>query len=128
MTKNETLLGDLRGGLCSSGLCKQLRSVAADEIERLQRELAVNQEFHNIDDVVEIRKLRNALRYWLPDEAMIPKGHEVAWNEHVELIPEHRRSPSEPSGTGCWQCEGKGCPDCLPHQPVRTTAQHSPEK
>ena len=27
---------------------------------------------------------------------------------------------AEPSGTGCWQCEGKGCPDCLPHQPVRT--------
>lgn len=31
----DTLLGDLRGGLCSSGLCRQLRAVAADEIERL---------------------------------------------------------------------------------------------
>lgn len=37
-SKPEVLLGDLRGGLCSSGLCKQLRSVAADEIERLTRE------------------------------------------------------------------------------------------
>ena len=36
--KPEVLLGDLRGGLCSSGLCKQLRSVAADEIERLTQE------------------------------------------------------------------------------------------
>jgi 16S rRNA U516 pseudouridylate synthase RsuA-like enzyme len=35
LTKQETLLGDLRHGLCSSGLCKQLRGVAADEIERL---------------------------------------------------------------------------------------------
>lgn len=37
--ENETLLGDLREGQCSSGLCKQLRSVAADELERLQREV-----------------------------------------------------------------------------------------
>lgn len=38
----------------------------------------------------ENERLRIALRYWLPDETMIPKGHEVAWNEHVALIPEHR--------------------------------------
>ena len=39
-SKPEVLLGDLRGGLCSSGLCKQLRSVAADEIERLDSDAA----------------------------------------------------------------------------------------
>lgn len=38
----------------------------------------------------EIERLRTALRYWFPDETMIPEGHEVAWNEHVTLIPEHR--------------------------------------
>lgn len=38
----------------------------------------------------EAERLRIALRYWLPDETMIPAGHEIAWNEHVELIPEHR--------------------------------------
>lgn len=37
-SKPEVLLGDLRGGLCSSGLCKQLRTVAAQEIEELMRE------------------------------------------------------------------------------------------
>ena len=36
--KPEVLLGDLRAGICSSGLCRQLRAVAADEIERLTRE------------------------------------------------------------------------------------------
>jgi hypothetical protein len=54
MTKNEILLGDLRQGLCSSGLCKELRSVAADEIERLttQRDnyaTAVNSKQAKID-------------------------------------------------------------------------------
>lgn len=39
-TNPDTLLGDLRVGLCSSGLCKQLRAVAATEIERLTQELA----------------------------------------------------------------------------------------
>jgi len=34
-TERPVLIGDLREGLCSSGLCKQLRAVAADEIERL---------------------------------------------------------------------------------------------
>lgn len=34
--KPEVLLGDLRDGICSSGLCRQLRAVAADEIERHQ--------------------------------------------------------------------------------------------
>ena len=37
-----------------------------------------------------IEKLETALRYWFPDETLIPEGHEVAWNEHVQLIPEHR--------------------------------------
>lgn len=37
-SKPEVLLGDLRRGVCSSGLCRQLRAVAADEIERLMRE------------------------------------------------------------------------------------------
>lgn len=37
--KPEVLLGDLRGGLCSSGLCRQLRAVSADEIERLRAAL-----------------------------------------------------------------------------------------
>lgn len=47
--------------------------------------------------LAQIERLRVALRYWLPDETMIPAGHEIAWNEHVELIPEHRRSePQEP--------------------------------
>ena len=49
--------------------------------------------------VLENARLRNALRYWLPDETMIPAGHEVAWNEHVALIPEHRRTDSIPAGT-----------------------------
>lgn len=39
-----------------------------------------------------IAALERALRYWLPDETMIPAGHEIAWNEHVQLIPEHRAS------------------------------------
>ena len=37
-----------------------------------------------------VEKLEAALRYWFPDEILIPEGHEVAWNEHVQLIPEHR--------------------------------------
>lgn len=45
----------------------------------------------------EIERLKIALRYWLPDETMIPEGHEVAWNEHVQLIPEHRDCAVEPS-------------------------------
>lgn len=45
----------------------------------------------------ENERLKNALRYWLPDETMIPAGHEVAWNEHVALIPEHRRSVGDES-------------------------------
>lgn len=43
-----------------------------------------------------IERLKTALRYWLPDETMIPEGHEVAWNEHVQLIPEHRDCAVEP--------------------------------
>jgi len=100
--KPDVLLGDLRGGMCNSGLCRQLRAVAADEIERWQTMANANAAaFNEIKRTVvrmdaEIERLRNALRYWLPDETMIPAGHEVAWNEHVALIPEHRRTDSIP--------------------------------
>ena len=30
--------------------------------------------------------LLEALRYWLPDETMIPAGHEAKWNEAVAAI------------------------------------------
>lgn len=30
--------------------------------------------------------MAKGLRYWMPDETMIPKGHETAWNRHVELL------------------------------------------
>lgn len=45
-------------------------------------------------------RLKNALRYWLPDETMIPPGHEVAWNEHVQLIPEHRTTSNQETRNG----------------------------
>lgn len=40
--------------------------------------------------------LERALRYWMPDETLIPAGHKVAWNEHVGLIPEHRAYVTTP--------------------------------
>ena len=137
------------------------REEAADEIERLMRELVVNQEFHNIDDVVEIRKLRAALVairkeenergntggvIWylaadalgdLPDEPVGELSEEACADlcrrlKQLGVCGDTRRNilirewfneqqcTVKSSGTGCWQCEGKGCPDCLPHQPVRT--------
>lgn len=34
----------------------------------------------------ECQVLRDAFRYWFPDETMIPKGHEAAWNNHVRIF------------------------------------------
>jgi hypothetical protein len=72
-SKNEVLLGDLRGGMCSSGLCKQLRGVAADEIERLTRELA---EAHRIFASIER----------LPDETTAPREDVSAQDDPMSLV------------------------------------------
>lgn len=33
-----------------------------------------------------IAELLRVIRYWIPDETMIPKGHEAAWHEHMDSI------------------------------------------
>ena len=33
-----------------------------------------------------IAELVRVIRYWIPDETMIPKGHEVAWHEHMDSV------------------------------------------
>lgn len=32
------------------------------------------------------QRLEGALRYWMPDETMIPPEHKQAWDEHIELL------------------------------------------
>lgn len=54
MDKESVLLMDLRHGLCSSGLCKQLRSVAAEEIQRLQHLWELVQP--NLDKLVKLEE------------------------------------------------------------------------
>lgn len=78
--ENEQLLTTLRGiSTCSS--CGVCRGAALK---------AIGDRLRPTPQAEEIRKLRTALRYWLPDETMIPKGHESAWNEHAQLIPEQQ--------------------------------------
>lgn len=62
-SKPEVLLGDLRGGVCSSGLCKQLRSVAADEIEQLTQQVADLQAARRAR-LEEIGRLTKDRDYW----------------------------------------------------------------
>lgn len=63
-SKPEILLGDLRGGICSSGLCRQLRAVAADEIERLGSALAYAQncDQRQVDEIERLRSERDTAR------------------------------------------------------------------
>ena len=34
----------------------------------------------------ENERLRALLSYWLPDETMVPKGHEAAWDDAVKAL------------------------------------------
>jgi len=45
-----------------------------------------------------IAELEKALRYWLPDETLVPTEHAASWAEHVKLL-----RGSEFNGTGSAQ-------------------------
>jgi hypothetical protein len=65
---------------CDAMACGQDHALARFQIERATPPPSASR----------MAALERALRYWLPDETLIPAGHEAAWNEHVQLIPEHR--------------------------------------
>ena len=46
------------------------------DIDRIKRQLSA------------VPKLVESLKYWLPDETMIPRGHEGAWHRAVEALQE----------------------------------------
>lgn len=35
-----------------------------------------------------IQELEYLLRYWLPDESMIPDGHDEAWDRSIKVLQE----------------------------------------
>jgi len=71
------------------GLQDRIRALAA-ELAEAKRQLSLSGSARIAMLSARVEKLETALRYWFPDETLIPEGHEVAWNEHVQLIPEHR--------------------------------------
>lgn len=47
----------------------------------------INGAYYLASDVdARIAELVRVIRYWIPDETMIPKGHEVAWHEHMDSV------------------------------------------
>lgn len=65
---------------CSPARCHDALEWAADEIERLQ---AIDREFHNIDDVVEITTLKREVASW----KAVAHDH----SERLKRIDEQRR-------------------------------------
>ena len=48
---------------------------------------ALNGEVYLASDVdARIAELEKALRYWMPDETMVPPEHQKAWDEHIRLM------------------------------------------
>lgn len=100
--KQETLLGDLRGGLCSSGLCRQLRAVAADEIERrLKESESLGHQWRTLDARLQsMSKLLTDILFHLPPQAVkLEDGR-------VNRLPQLRRAcvylaPDLPYLRGC---------------------------
>lgn len=72
------------------------------ENKRLRAQLAIDQEFHNIDDVVEIRKLRAVIRKAY--EATCPSCPDCngCGNAHDILRAEIAESQSEPGENPCY--------------------------
>jgi len=60
--------------------------------------------------------------YARPDEDMDPANFDCC-DEHETVFRKGEPCPkceAEPEEGVCWQCEGKGCPDCQPpYQPLR---------
>jgi len=54
----------------------------ASDVDELRLEL------HNKsgDQLSRIAALEAALRYWMPDETMVPSEHQKAWDEHIKLM------------------------------------------
>lgn len=104
MTNESVLLQDLRQGLCSSGLCKQLRSVAADEIELLrdQRDTNLAKEVETVQRLEpEIERLRRENAELIHDNERLMKSLNAEVNAHEPC--EYRKWPGEPPH--CMSCD-----------------------
>lgn len=77
--EHEAEIADMRAGFALELASKNAR-IAELEVARDALMISANKQGDRI------QKLKQALRYWIPDETLVEQRHEAAWNEHVKLL------------------------------------------